>query len=243
MQNLRSERPPRGLAISRKAWKGEGPIRLPCEHPRLSGMDPPCPIRCVPAPWAAYATESGPFLATRHNAPPSPRTSDRTSTNPTAHSHPASASAVYVRIPSTMEHHRESPDSSFTIKNTPDGPEHLSKGSGYIRPEVDRLESGDEIEGRIGIGQPGNIPLPHFAAPGGDGSGVLPEAGGDALSGKIDPADRPLRAEFQKLRQIRPAAASYIEHPGVWLRRHMRPTPLRQRSVPTVHSPQHDPSG
>ena len=78
---------------------------------------------------------------------------------------------------------------------------------------------------------------------GGDGSGVLPEAGGDALSGKIDPADRPLRAEFQKLRQIRPAAASYIEHPGVWLRRHMRPTPLRQRSVPTIHSPQHDPSG
>ena len=223
MQNLRSERPPRGLAISRKAWKREGPIRLPCKHPRLSGMDPPCPIRCVPAPWAAYATESGPFLATRHNAPPSPRTSDRTSTNPTAHSHPASASAVYVRIPSTMEH--------------------LGKGGGYIRPEVDRLESGDEIEGRIGIGQPGNIPLPHFAAPGGDGSGILPEAGGDALSGKIDPADRPLRAEFQKLRQIRPAAASYIEHPGVGLRRHMRPTPLRQRSVPPVHSPQHDPPG
>ena len=37
--------------------------------------------------------------------------------------------------------------------------EHLGKGGGYIRPEVDRLESGDEIEGRIGIGQPGNIPL------------------------------------------------------------------------------------
>lgn len=71
--------------------------------------------------------------------------------------------------------------------------EHLGKGGGHIRPEVDRLESGDEIEGRIGIGQPGNIPLPHFAMPGGDGSGVLPEAGGDALSGKIDPADRPLR--------------------------------------------------
>ena len=59
MQNLRSERPPRGLAISRKAWKREGPIRLPCKHPRLSGMDPPCPIRCVLAPWVAYATESG----------------------------------------------------------------------------------------------------------------------------------------------------------------------------------------
>ena len=107
-------------------------------------MDPPCPIRCVPAPWAAYATESGPFLATRHNAPPSPRTSDRTSTNPTAHSHPASASAVYVRIPSTMEHHRESPDSSFTIKNTPDGPSTRNTSAKAADTSVDRLESGDD---------------------------------------------------------------------------------------------------
>ena len=32
--------------------------------------------------------------------------------------------------------------------------EHLGKGGGYIRPDVDRLGSGDEIEGRIGIGPP-----------------------------------------------------------------------------------------
>ena len=244
MQNLRSERPPRGLAISRKAWKREGPIRLPCKHPRLSGMDPPCPIRCVPAPWAAYATESGPFLATRHNAlsanvgpdidksdgaQPSRQRVRRIRPHPVHYGAPPG-------IPGLLVHDQKHAGRSEYA-------EHLGKGGGYIRPEVDRLESGDEIEGRIGIGQPGNIPLPHFAVPGGDGSGVLPEAGGDALSGKIDPADRPLRAEFQKLRQIRPAAASYIEHPGVGLRRHMRPTPLRQRSVPPVHSPQHDPPG
>ena len=243
MQNLRSERPPRGLAISRKAWKREGPIRLPCKHPRLSGMDPPCPIRCVPAPWAAYATESGPFLATRHNAPALFR-ERRTDIDKSDGAQPfASASAVYVRIPSTMEHHRESPDFRSRSKTRRTVRVRGTPRRAAIHPARSRPSGAVTIEGRISIGQPGNIPLPHFAAPGGDGSGVLPEAGGDALSGKIDPADRPLRAEFQKLRQIRPAAASYIEHPGVWLRRHMRPTPLRQRSVPTIHSPQHDPSG
>ena len=237
MQNLRSERPPRGLAISRKAWKREGPIRLPCKHPRLSGMDPPCPIRCVPAPWVAYdkaqrpalCANVGPDIDKADGAQPFRQRVRRIRPHPVHYGAPPG-------IPGLLVHDQKHAGRSEYA-------EHLGKGGGYIRPKVDRLESGDEIEGRIGIGQPGNIPLPHFAVPGGDGSGVLPEAGGDALSGKIDPADRPLRAEFQKLRQIRPAAASYIEHPGVWLRRHMRPTPLRQRSVPPVHSPQHDPPG
>lgn len=123
MQNLRSERPPRGLAISRKAWKREGPIRLPCKHiPGSPGWIPPAPY--VASRRLGSLTQRNPGLSLRQGTTlrPPPRTSDRTSTNPTAHSHSASASAVYVRIPSTMEHHRESPDSSFTIKNTPDGP-------------------------------------------------------------------------------------------------------------------------
>ena len=216
--------------------------------PALRACDSPLPHTLRPGALGRLRkSDSGPSLARGPQRPPCAKRSDRTSTKPTAHSHSASASAVYVRIPSTMEHHREIPgllvhDQKHAGRS--EYAEHLGKGGGYIRPRSRPVsKASDEIEGRIGIGQPGNIPLPHFAAPGGDGSGVLPEAGGDALSGKIDPADRPLRAEFQKLRQIRPAAASYIEHPGVWLRRHMRPTPLRQRSVSPVHSPQHDPPG
>lgn len=247
MQNLRSERPPRGFAISRKAWKREGPIRLPCKHPRLSGMDPPLPHTLRPGALGRLRNGIRAFPCDKAQRPAllrERRTGHRQIRRRTAI--PPAASAVYVRIPSTMEHHRESPgllvhDQKHAGRS--EYAEHLGKGGGYIRPEVDRLESGDEIEGRIGIGQPGNIPLPHFAAPGGDGSGVLPEAGGDALSGKIDPADRPLRAEFQKLAPDSPRRRILYRAPGVGLRRHMRPTPLRQRSVPPVHSPQHDPSG
>ena len=246
MQNLRSERPPRGLAISRKAWKRESPTRLPCKHPRLSGMDLPCPIRCVPAPWAAYATECrafpcdkaqrpalsanvGPDIDKSDGAQPSRQRVRRIRPHPVHYGAPPG-------IPGLLVHDQKHAGRSEYA-------EHLGKGGGYIRPEVDRLESGDEIEGRIGIGQPGNVPCRTSQRPAATAPAFFRRLVATLSAEKSIPQTDPCGQSFRNCARFAPPPHPISSTRASGSGGHMRPTPLRQRSVPPVHSPQHDPSG
>ena len=77
------------------------------------------------------------------------------------------------------------------------------------------------------------------APPGGYRLRVDPARLFHADGGVVKPADSSVRAHFQQLFYVRPAAAAAVKHGGILAGAHELKPPVRQRAVADVHHQDH----
>ena len=94
-------------------------------------------------------------------------------------------------------------------------PINLPKTLRQIRPEVDRFKSGDRVKPVRGKNNPLYAALPYGAASTTDCRCVVPACLFHADGRIIDALHHTLRAFFQQLPDIGPAAAATVQHLGI----------------------------